>query len=91
MGMGKYKVYFDELLARHPANNHFFYFEVSFEETLRRHSTRLKSETLSKSKMHELFLKSGPSQYPGEVIIAENVTAVEAVSLIIESCSMPTI
>ncbi|MET0779747.1 MAG: hypothetical protein ABWY71_02840, partial [Candidatus Saccharimonadales bacterium] len=84
MGMGKYKTYFDELLAQHPANNHFFYFDVSFEETLRRHKTRPKSETFSEPEMHELFLKSGPSQYPGEVILSEDTTAAQAASLIIE-------
>jgi adenylate kinase family enzyme len=84
MGMGKYRAYFDELLAQHPDNNHFFYFDVAFEETLRRHKTRPKNETLSESRMHELFLKSGPSRYPGEIIIGEYATAEQAASSIIE-------
>ena len=55
LGMGKYKPYFDELLAHHSTGNHFFYFDVSFDETLRRHSTRQKSSQLTIEKMKELY------------------------------------
>lgn len=88
MGMGKYRSYFDELLAQHPDNNYFFYFDVSFEETLRRHKTRLKSESLDEAKMHELFLRSGASEYPGEVIIPESSTEQQTLSLIIAKCEL---
>lgn len=87
MGMGKYGAYFDELLAHHPENNHFFYFDVSFEETLRRHRTRQKSQSLDKAKMHELFLRSGPSRYPGEVIINQETSAEQAVLMIGQRCN----
>lgn len=88
MGMGKYESYFDDLLARHPDNNSFFYFDVPFEETLRRHTNRLKSETLDEAKMHELYQRSGASGYEGEVIIGENSTAEQAVSLIAVNCKL---
>jgi adenylate kinase family enzyme len=88
MGMGKYKSYFDELLACHPKDNYFFYFDVTFEETVRRHRTRLKSEGLNESKMRELFLRCGPSQYPGETIIREDTTATQAALLITNSCGL---
>jgi adenylate kinase family enzyme len=86
MGMGKYKSYFDELLNHHPKNNYFFYFDVPFEETLRRHKTRRKSEQLDASKMHELYLRSGPSEYPNEKIIHENVSAKDASQFIAKAC-----
>jgi adenylate kinase family enzyme len=86
MGMGKYRQYFDELLAVHPENNYFFYFDVSFEETLRRHKTRDKHKTLDAAKMHELYLRSGPSGYAGEQIIPETTPEAEA-SLLIAKAS----
>ena len=85
MGMGKYKAYFDELTAKHPDNNYFYYFDVSFEETLRRHGTRHKDETLTKDKMYELYLKSGPSGYAGERIVAETQSAEQAMALIVNT------
>lgn len=89
MGMGKYKPYFDELLTKHPEDNYFFYFDISFEETLRRHKTRQKSQSLNQARMHELFLKSGPSGYPNETIIDEISTPQQACSLIIQACALP--
>lgn len=89
MGMGKYKKYFDELLAHHPTENYFFYFDVSFEETLRRHKTRQKSSQLTTEKMKELYSRTGPSGYPGEHIISETTTAEQACQLVIDTCGLP--
>lgn len=88
MGMGKYKSYFDELLNNHPESNYFFYFDVSFEETLHRHKTRLKSKTLDEAKMHDLYLRSGPSKYPNERIIHETTSETDAYLLIAEVCGL---
>ena len=88
MGMGKYKLYFDELLAHHPRNNYFYYFDVSFEETLNRHKTRVKGEGLDEAKMHELFLRSGPSHYPGEIVIAKDTSAEQAMASIAAHCEL---
>lgn len=88
MGMGKYRTYFDELLTKHPNNNYFFYFDVSFDETQRRHGTRQKAETLTEAKMHELYLKSGPSGYAGEQIVTESMSAEQAKLLILDTAQL---
>lgn len=88
MGMGKYKPYFDALLAQHPTENHFFYFDIAFEESVRRHKTRLKSEGLNESKMHELYLRSSPSGYLNEQIIGENASKEYACSLIAKTSNL---
>lgn len=88
MGLGKYKAYFDTLLATHPQDNYFFYFDVSFEETLRRHETRQKSETLNKSRMLELYQRSGPSGYFNEVILHNSVSPQDAATLITETSTL---
>ncbi len=91
LGMGKYKVYFDQLLAQHPAENYFFYFDMSFAETLRRHKTRQKSAQLDEEKMAELYSWTGPSGYLGEHIIPETTSAEEACKLIIDTSGVPPI
>jgi predicted kinase len=82
MGMGKYKPYFDDVLERHPEENYFFYFDVPFQETLRRHTSRQKDQSLDEAKMHELYLKSGPTSYPKETVIHQDTSVETAVSRI---------
>lgn len=36
----RYETMFQEILKLHPTENYFFYFDISFEETLRRHQTK---------------------------------------------------
>jgi len=90
LGMGKYRRYFDELIAHHPTENYFFYFDVSFAETLRRHDTRQKSSLLTIEKMKELYSRTGPSEYSGECTISEISSAEQACKLIIETANVPT-
>ena len=85
MGVGKYKGYFDILLARHSAENYFFYFDVSFTETLRRHQTRHKGPQLTTERMQELYSRTSPFGYPGEYIISETLSAEEACQRIIDA------
>ena len=82
MGVKKYKPYFDELLTHHPDNNYFFYFDVSFEESLQRHTTRQKGKELDEARMQELFLKSSPFGYHNETIIDQSTTAEDSYLLI---------
>ena len=89
LGMGKYKSYFDELLTHHPTENYFFYFDISFEETLRRHKTRQKSSLFTLEKMEELYSRTSPSEYPGELIISEVASAKQACQLIIDTSDLP--
>ena len=89
LGMGKYKRYFDELLIHHPTENYFFYFDVSFAETLRRHKTRQKSSLFTIEKMQELYSRTGPSEYLGERIISETTSAEQACTLIIDTSDVP--
>lgn len=91
LGMGKYKKYFDELLANHPTENYFFYFDVSFAETLRRHKTRRKGSLLTVEKMQELYSRAGPSGYPGECIISEETNAEQASQLIMKISGVPVL
>lgn len=84
LSMGKYKQYFDELLAYHPKDNYFFYFDVGFAETLRRHKTRQKSSQLDETKMKELYSRIGPSGYPREYVISEVTSAEQACQLIMD-------
>lgn len=79
----KYVPYMDDLLRHHPDDNHFFYFDTSFEETLRRHEGRGKREHFGAAEMREWYDRSGPWGYPGEQLIPEGYSAEEAYAMIV--------
>lgn len=89
MGMGKYKPYFDELLTHHPTGNYFFYMDVAFNETIRRHQTRHKAKPFSETHMRELYAKTSPSGYSDEVTILESASAEDAYQLIVKTVGIP--
>lgn len=91
LGMGKYKTYFDDLSVHHPNENYFFYFDVSFEETLHRHKTRNKSPLLDHEKMAELYSRTSPTGYKNERIIPESMSAEQAFQLIIDTSGVPLV
>ena len=69
-----YQRVFDEVIAAHPDNNFFFYFDVSFEETVRRHETREKSKLFDAEEMRPWYELAGPSGHPAEITIPESNT-----------------
>ncbi|HSX42812.1 MAG TPA: AAA family ATPase [Candidatus Saccharimonadales bacterium] len=88
LSMGKYKTYFDALLEVHPKNNYFFYFDVSFDETMTRHATRDKSVHFNADAMREWFERSGPTGYAGECVISQNLTAEQAVAFVSQEAAL---
>jgi hypothetical protein len=83
LSMGKYQTYFDKLLAAHPHENYWFYFDVAFDETVRRHNTRDKRAHFSAADMRDWYPRATPTGYTDEHIIAQNLSAEDACRLII--------
>lgn len=50
MRIDTYKKLFDRIIATHPKDNYFYYFDIPFEETLKRHATKLNTD-FGKDKM----------------------------------------
>ncbi len=42
MRISRYKPLFDKIIKLHPAENYFYYFDIPFDETLKRHKTKCK-------------------------------------------------
>ncbi|HET7640787.1 MAG TPA: AAA family ATPase [Ktedonobacteraceae bacterium] len=83
MNKAKYEPYFNKLFKDHPDENYFFYFDVSAEETVRRHATRSKSQHISDQEMLSWYGRAGRFDYPGEVIIPQDCSAEQAFEKII--------
>lgn len=80
-----YKPYFDEILKVHCKDNFFFYLDVSFDETVRRHNTRPQKSEFSVDEMKRWWDYASPSDYDSEMIIPENSTLQESVQTILEA------
>lgn len=77
-----HRPYFDEILASHPSSNFFFYLDVSFEETLKRHSTRPNNNEFGEAEMKTWWEYATPTGYEFETTIPETSTFEETVATI---------
>jgi len=76
------KFMFDKIFAAHPKENHFFYLDVSYEETLRRHKTRPEKAEFGEEAMKEWWGWSARTDHNNETIIPESSTLAETVEII---------
>jgi thymidylate kinase len=75
----RYKDYFTDLLHYHPANNFFYYIDLAFEETLRRHNTRDKRNQFGAEAMTGWYIAHDQFGYDFEDIFDANITIEDAV------------
>ena len=79
--MRSYGDCFEEIVSAHPNNNNFFYFDVSFDETVER--TKFKGEVAwTPDDMREWYPTCTPTEYEGEIIVPEHLTLGAAVQQI---------
>ena len=68
----------ERLFSQHPDDNHVFYLDVSFEETLRRHGTR--QQNISEAEMRALYEFATPLGNASESIVPEHLSIDEVVA-----------
>jgi deoxyadenosine/deoxycytidine kinase len=81
----RYKEYFSDLIECHPTDNHFYYIDLSFEETLRRHETRDKRHEFGEEKMSGWYIAHDQLGYEFEESFDSNIQIDEAVKRITNS------
>lgn len=77
-----YRDVFATIFREHPRNNHLFYFNVSFEETVRRHRGRAKAALFSEAEMRPWYRPRDVLGYDFERIIEEDSSLDDTVSSI---------
>lgn len=77
-----YKGMFEKIVANHPRNNHFFYFNNSFKETLRRHKTREKAGEFGKVEMKHWYKQTESYGFKFEILIPEESSLEQTLELI---------
>jgi len=82
MRISRYKWLFDQIIEMHPSENYFYYFDIPFEETLKRHETKLNVD-FGEEKMRQWYKENDTANYPGEVIIPTSNSLDDSVKQII--------
>lgn len=81
----RYRDYFSDLLDYHPNNNYFYYIDLPFEETLKRHETRDKRHEFGEVAMIGWYIAHDQFGYDFEKTIDSEMRIDDAVELIAKS------
>ena len=83
LSVKSYEEVLESIFTEHSYENYIFYFDVSFEETVRRHSTRtLKAPKFGEIEMKEWYPDAHKSDHRLEKIIPETFSIEDAMSFI---------
>lgn len=78
----KYGAMLRQLLNDFQGEKLIYYFDVSFEETVRRHATKPNAHEFGESEMHQWWKDQDVLDVPGEQRIGERLTQAEIVDMI---------
>lgn len=81
----RYREYFSDLIKHHPTDNYFYYIDLPFEETLRRHEMRDKRHEFGEEKMSGWYIAHDQLGYEFEETFDSNIQIDKAVMRIIKS------
>lgn len=87
MRMEYYKDIFERLLTLSSTDTYFYYFDISFDETLKRHATKT-NVSFGEEEMREWFRNNDHSGFANEIVIPESNTFDETVSQIISQTKL---
>lgn len=78
-----YEPMFAQIFRSHPDHNYLFYFDVPFDETLRRHASRpAKRDLFGEAEMQEWFTVAGPLGHAAEIVIPAKSTLEQTLTTI---------
>ncbi|GLY27406.1 AAA family ATPase [Kineosporia sp. NBRC 101731] len=82
---GRYGEMLRTLASEHSGPTHFFYFDISFAETVRRHSTRPQAEEFTAEQMRDWYTHRDLLDTLNESVIGETSTEEETLTLIAQT------
>lgn len=81
----KYGTMLGRLITNCPGSSHVYYFDIPFEETLRRHATKPNTHEFGEKEMRDWWRDKDFLDMPGEQIIDDTMSANEVVAEIMRS------
>lgn len=85
---GHYGEMLERLAQKHRGQTHFFYFDVSFAETVRRHATRPQASEFSPEAMREWYKPADLLPFVAEQVFGELLSLEEVVGVIVEASGL---
>lgn len=79
----RYGEMFKEIIAEHSNNNYFFYFNISLEETIRRHQYKPNKDEFGEKELRKWYKDNDLLRFIKEEIISENLRLEQIVERII--------
>jgi predicted kinase len=87
----RYSNMFQELLDMHSTNNYFFYFDISFEETLRRHQSKPNKHEFGEKEMRDWYKEKDLLQFVQETLVPETSSSEQTINTLISTCNLKKI
>lgn len=83
LSVKSYEKVLESIFKKHPKENYLFYFDISFEETIRRHGTRVvKGKQFGRKEMQEWYPGSHRSNHKLEMLIPESYSIKQTIAFI---------
>ena len=83
----RYSEMFKEIIAKHPDNNFFYYFDIPLEETLRRHQFKENRHDFGEEEMTQWYKEKDFLDFVQERVIPENYTLEDTVQAVVTESS----
>lgn len=84
----RYARMFTGILSSHPTNNHFFYFDIPFEATLRRHQSKPNKDEFGETEMRSWYKDKDLLHCAEEILIPESYTQRQTVEFLLSACKL---
>lgn len=84
----RYRNMFQEILCEHPDNNFFFYLDVPFGETLRRHQFKPNKDEFGEKEMRSWYMEKDLLGFVQEVLIPATNSIEETVETLTTTCNL---
>lgn len=88
MPTARYAAMLARLAGWHSGDSHFFYLDVPFEETTRRHATRAKASAFSAEEMRSWYQHRDLLDQPRETVIDASSSLEQTIKLIAETAGL---
>lgn len=84
----KYKLLLDRILKINPHDTYIYWFDIPYEETVKRHASRPKADEFGEDKLRQWYKDDDRTHYPDEVIIDSKSSLEATVRLIIAQAGL---
>ena len=85
---GSWGVTFEELMTEHPKDNYLFYFDISFDETVKRHAGRDKSAQFGEKEMRKWYGLANRLNHAKEILVPEHMSEEETIAFVEKTCQL---